>query len=135
MINKDEIINKLKNIAKKYDLDFLIVFGSFLKESFREEGELKSDIDIAYFKLKNDIKYDDLYFEIFETLNGRDIDLINLYDDNSYFLEKEIFEKGKKVYIKNKDLYFERYHQTFKNYNDWRQFDSILDRNLSKIEN
>lgn len=65
---RDEIYNKIKNIAEKYEYDF-VVFGSRAREDYRNN----SDIDIAIlgdvssedkFKIKNEFDEIDMEYMV-----------------------------------------------------------------------
>ncbi len=115
---------KLQKIAKTLDLDFIIIFGSRAKNTANEN----SDYDIAFYKKDKNYDYDEVYDKIWEILEHKDLNLIDLNQDNSYFLEEEIFKSGVLICFKTEELFIERRNQTFFNYNDYKQYDYILEK-------
>ena len=100
MLTRD-IILKLEGISKKYQLDFLVLF------------DLKSSsINLAYYKLDDDIKIDSLRGHI-EQIVKKEFNLINLSDKNSYLIKEVVYKKGFKIYVRDEQLYKIKRNNTF----------------------
>jgi len=122
--NEDKIKEKVKEIAQKYGLSFVALFGSQATGKTHQ----KSDIDIAYLS-KNDLgleRESNLIFDLSAIFRNENIDLLNLKNAKPllyYGVFKNcrvIFEKTPlifqtlrayafKKYIETKPLYEERF--------------------------
>jgi len=93
----------LKKLAKKYDLEVLVLFGSKAKNI----GNKFSDFDFAYFSYKNfDFELDfKLKCELSEIFNTTKIDLINLNKQEDIVLRYEIFNNGICIYEKENGFF------------------------------
>ena len=122
--NEDKIKEKVKEIAQKYGLSFVALFGSQATGKTHQ----KSDIDIAYLS-KNDLgleRESNLIFDLSAIFRNENIDLLNLKNAKPllyYGVFKNcrvIFEKTPltfqtlrayafKKYVETKPLYEERF--------------------------
>lgn len=100
---KPETVKIIEELAKKYDLKLVMLFGSVAKENMRE----KSDIDIAV--LPSDQKFYEKDFASFtydlmeaEDMEKREIEVVPISSENPLLLY-HIFYYGKPLYIKNKE--------------------------------
>jgi predicted nucleotidyltransferase len=137
MLNLKKLKVDLIKVSKKFELDFLILFGSYAKGKQRENCENESDLDFAFFKLKENekLRFVDLYFEISKLINGdMKLNLIDLSEDNQYLLEEEIFRTGKLIFCTDKEIYYDRRNQTFFNYINYKEYDYILENSLKSCQ-
>jgi uncharacterized protein len=90
-------LSRIKKLCAKYGVKRFSVFGSVLRDDFRED----SDIDFVVDFNENDpIKYTDLYFQLKESLEKifkRQIDLIEERGVKNSFFRREL--DGSKVLI------------------------------------
>jgi predicted nucleotidyltransferase len=101
---KSSLRNKFLNIAKKFNLDFFVLFGSRANNTNRED----SDWDFAFYRKKslNSEEKDNLLFEIVKVLENDNIDLIEIdLVKTPPKLIYNILEFGEPIYIKNKRLF------------------------------
>lgn len=100
---KEYYEKKLIEIAKKYDFDYFILFGSHVINKDKKN----SDFDLAYFKkqqLLTDQEFE-LYEEVQSLFKEKNFDLIKLDLKTSEVLKFEIYKNGYCFYAKNKNLY------------------------------
>ena len=99
----EEIREKIvKFLTKKYELEAIIIFGSYARNTQNEE----SDIDIAIKSEKN-VNIQELKIQL-EDLLKKDIDLINLDKIENEAFRYEILMTGELIYVKDQykfDLY------------------------------
>ena len=99
----EEIREKIvKFLTKKYDLEAIIIFGSYARNTQNEE----SDIDIAIKSEKN-VNIQETKIEL-EDLLKKDIDLIDLDKIENEAFRYEILMTGELIYVKDQykfDLY------------------------------
>ncbi len=94
---------QINNIAKKYNLDLILIFGSFANGKIHKE----SDIDIAARTTKSDFSFKELsgmifdLQEVFGFENEVDLAIINYADP---FFLKKITEKPQLIYGTERDL-------------------------------
>jgi predicted nucleotidyltransferase len=113
-----DIKNSLIEISKVFKLDFLILFGSRSTNRFREN----SDYDLAFFKKNISIDEEIGLRDNLDVLfKDKKYDLINLEKDHSYYLLQQIYQKGKTLYLSNKDRLEIEKENTFFNYVDSKQ--------------
>lgn len=117
---------KLQIVAKKYDLDFFILFGS------RARGTAKknSDYDLAYSKdlvLKQKKEFEK---DISEILIDNEFDLIQIDNLTAPVLKMQIFKEGVCIYVKNKNL-FERTKEN--SYFDFVDSQYLLEKTKEKF--
>ena len=92
----------VKFLTKKYELEAIIIFGSYARNTQNEE----SDIDIAMKSVKN-VNIQELKIEL-EDLLKKDIDLIDLDKIENEAFRYEILMTGELIYVKDQykfDLY------------------------------
>ena len=95
MDNEKLIYQQISDIARKYDTDKVVLFGS----RSRKTNDWKSDIDLAIYGCKH---FRDLYFDINENVDTLlTFDIINMdRNDISSLLIKEIERDGIIIYEK-----------------------------------
>ncbi len=119
MILNERQTEDLANIAKKFDLALIILFGSYVSEKIHE----KSDIDIAVYlaKEKPTLKeYSELVEAFHEVFSYKEIDLSFINHSDPLFLKK-ILEKCQLLYgsvskFQNLKIY------AFKKYQDHKRY-------------
>ncbi|PIS34974.1 MAG: hypothetical protein COT36_04875 [Parcubacteria group bacterium CG08_land_8_20_14_0_20_38_56] len=95
MLNLNKVKPKIEEMAKKYNLNFMVVFGSRISGLVHK----KSDVDLAY-SAKRPLDYQkeyELICELRRVLNLEpkvEIELVNL-DNAPPLLSKEVAFKGK----------------------------------------
>ncbi|MBU4480926.1 nucleotidyltransferase domain-containing protein [Patescibacteria group bacterium] len=103
---------KLKELAEKYQLKLMILFGSQVKERFHQE----SDVDVAYLS-KKDLSGKEIIAldcDLIDVFSQDRVDLTNLRQDNP-FLSSEIAKNSQLLYGKEMD-YLEFKAFAFKDY-------------------
>ncbi|MBM4177335.1 nucleotidyltransferase domain-containing protein [Candidatus Gribaldobacteria bacterium] len=96
--------NKLKEIAKKYQLELVLLFGS------RAEGTNRkgSDYDIAYLSKSSFIDYQNQKTNINMALSNffekKDLRFFDIEVDNPLLLKK-VFDNPQVLYISNEECY------------------------------
>jgi uncharacterized protein len=126
---------KLKNLAKKYNLDLLILFGSRAQKTNKKY----SDFDLAFYKSDISTKEEMRLFEdIINIIEFEKIDLVNISTNHNAKLRNEIFSKGQPIYQKRKGLFFELKGKAWIDYQDFRRFEpknaQILKRSIDKMQ-
>ena len=94
----EKIIEIILEMLKKYNAEFIYIFGSYAKGLENKE----SDIDIAFFSDKSYGEYE--VFQSAQEISAilkKDIDLVQLKNSTTVF-QKEIVENGQIIYEKNK---------------------------------
>ena len=107
---------EIEEIAKKYDLDFIVVFGSYGTDRYTEN----SDIDLAFERKKGlTVKEEsDLFTDIMMCFKTGNIDLINA-KKASILLKNEIAKEGRVLY--EKENFFARFQsKVFKLFQEMR---------------
>lgn len=96
---------KIKEIAEKYDLELLLLFGSRVKGKTLHK---ESDFDVAYLSDKKlDLKEESrLIMDIMKIFKSDKIDLANIKMAHP-LLMKEIFTNHKIIFCKNLSVYFQ----------------------------
>ena len=105
MIDTDKIKPQIKNLAEKYSLDLVILFGS--QASGRTHKE--SDYDVAYLSNK-ELSFKDegqIIIELAKIIGIRDERLVNLSNIKKAgaLLLKEIFDKHLVLFCANRAAY------------------------------
>ncbi|MDP1538857.1 MAG: nucleotidyltransferase domain-containing protein [bacterium] len=123
-------LNRIKKTVKKYNLNFIVLFGSQTENATHK----KSDIDLAYSsKTHFDYKKEyNLSQELQRILNSNiEIDLVNL-NNVSPFLAKKIAFEGKLLAENtlHSFAYFQMY--AFKLFNEFRPLMSLRDKFIAK---
>jgi predicted nucleotidyltransferase len=111
---------RLSEVAKKYNLLTLVLFGSRAVGNERED----SDYDFAYFS-KSELdseNYIDLFNDIMELVGNENIDLIDINKNKSHLLRYEIFSKGKCVYEYKKGFFNNLKIMAWFDYKDYEHY-------------
>jgi len=119
--------NKLIKISEKYNLEFLVLFGSRAKGNFTEE----SDWDFAYYSSKKVDKIK-LWNEL--EIIFKNVDLVEINGATSIYLKKEICENFKIIYEKREGLFEDFRDLVYFEYNDnleyLKEYEKYLENNL-----
>jgi len=104
MINKN--FSTINKIAKKYDLDLILLFGSQLRK--KKYLHQESDFDIAYLNRKDLNLADEakLICDLMPIFKSERIDLVNLKRATP-LLMKQIFENHKVLFCRNLKIYYQ----------------------------
>jgi len=109
-------LSQIKKIGEKYDLDFVVLFGSQAKSpSIGQE----SDLDIAIYK-RGEIKssvFPEIYFELSQIFKGQNLDLKTLPGSDP-LLRFYIMKDGIPLYIKDTTFYHEFFSFAYKDFHD-----------------
>lgn len=127
--------NRLKEIAKQYNLLVLVLFGS------RADGTAKktSDWDFAFYSFKEmDLKkVEDLKLDISKVISTTALDLIDLNRNFNVVLRKSIFFEGKCIYEFKEGIFEDFQDRIYFEYLDFKdQLDlksEFLKKELSSI--
>lgn len=123
---------KIENIAKKYSLRLLVLFGSRATNTHHE----KSDFDIAYIK-KGELLFSDrlqLIISLEDFFKTERVDLVNLSTANILF-RYEIMQSGKLLYG-DESLYASCKRLAFRDFLDSRsllRLESLLIKKRQKM--
>lgn len=111
LVNKirEQLIEKVK---QEVNPAFIILFGSFAKETVREE----SDIDLAYFSSKQLSSYDRFLLSNELALIGeREVDLIDIKEIDTVFT-MQIFAHGIPIYIEDENEFIRQRMRAYSMY-------------------
>ena len=111
-----EELDQVKKIGQKYDLDFILLYGSQAKgKSVTKE----SDFELAIYR-RDDIVPEDyfgIYLELNKVFAGQNLDLKTLAGTDT-LLRFQIIKDGIPLYIKDQTLYHEFYAFAYKDFHD-----------------
>lgn len=97
MLNNEIQQRMIDTINERLDTDFILLFGSFAKETGRDD----SDIDLAYFSNNHLSSYERFLLSgELAAITCREIDLIDIKLIDTVFT-MQIFEQGKLIYVKD----------------------------------
>lgn len=108
--------SSLRDIAKIYNLNLLVVFGSYATE----DNSKNSDLDIAYISEK-EISEKDLVYDIVKKTKIENIDLVEISNRTPIELKWEIMKKGVCIYENEKYLYIETFCNAYMDYVDFQE--------------
>lgn len=105
MIDTDKIKPQIKQLAEKYSLNLVILFGSQVKGKTHKE----SDYDVAYLSDKK-LSFEDegkIIIELAPIVGARDERLVNLSNIKKAgaLLLKEIFDKHQVLFCADRNIY------------------------------
>ena len=117
----------IDNIVKKYDLELLVIFGSYGTDRYRKD----SDIDIAYISKTNLSPKDDfaLLNDLIRHFRKAEVDLVNFKKAN-VLLKYEIITKVTKVLYGNDEVLEHVKLYTIKRFQEMKPF---LDKRVAFI--
>lgn len=108
--------NQVKKVGQKYNLDFIVMFGS------RAKGQpvtKETDLDIAIYK-KGNIKPADfleLYLVLHEIFKGQNLDL-KILNESDPLLRFQIMKDAIPLYIKRSAFYHEYFSFAYKDFHE-----------------
>lgn len=106
---KEQLIKKVK---QEVNPAFIILFGSFAKDTVREE----SDIDLAYFSSKQLSSYDRfLLSNELALIGGREVDLVDIKEIDTVFT-MQIFAHGTPIYIRDENEFIRQRMRAYSMY-------------------
>lgn len=111
-----EKLDQIKKVGQKYDLDFIVMFGSQAKGQIITK---ETDLDIAVYKT-GDIKPADflgLYLALHEILKGQNLDL-KILNEADPLLRFQIMKNAVPLYIKNPTFYHEFFSFAYKDFQE-----------------
>jgi len=114
-MNKKEI----NRIAKKYDLEEVILFGS---KASGEDRALDTDIAICSKKDLSPDEFLDLLGEFNKLLSTEKVDLVDLRKVRDLTFLWEIYSKGKLLFEKKVGTFLEKRASAFLDYHDFKRF-------------
>lgn len=110
-------MEKIKKIAEKFNLKFIITFGS--KAKGKEKND--SDLDLAYYP-EGDVDNENLYQDLMEHFKRADIDLIDLKKTRSHLFIFACLKEGKVLYEKKEGIVNDFLWKSYLNYKDFERF-------------
>lgn len=124
----------LKLLAKKFNLKFLVLFGSRANGTFKKS----SDWDFAYYP-KSDFSIEDeinLFDSIMFILKDEKVDLINLRNQEDYLIRKNVSENSILIYEEEDGIFSEFQVNSIFNYIDYLPIYRIEEEIVNKrLEN
>lgn len=125
MLFSESIQTQVNKFCLRNKIDFLILFGSFAQERSRSS----SDIDLAVHMKNPDITVDklDFIFQL-EEIFKHSLDLVVLTPFTDPLLKFEIFFKGKPLFMKNENYFFEQKALAWKIYVDTKKIRDFKSR-------
>mgnify|MGYP003427455276 CR=1 FL=1 len=125
----------LQEIAKKYRLSLLILFGSAAKQQQHALG----DIDLAFYRhsFMSHEEEQELWIDVMAALKREDIDLVNIYNNKSVLLRYQIFIHGQLIYEENPGLFSTMRWQAYIDFEDFKPFykqkSELIDNRLNNM--
>lgn len=127
----------IKELAVKYNLKLIMLFGSATKKTFRD----RSDLDIAVLGDKNFYQkhYSDFIYDLVEVenLEKREIEVVPISDINPILLYN-IFNEGIPLYKRNEEEYWRTCNWARHSYEENKRFfygrKELMEKRLAKIK-
>jgi predicted nucleotidyltransferase len=104
---------KLIALAEKYNVIMVLLFGSSVKESYHEGGDLDLGIQFSHIPQNSTT----VLTELISIFKGYTIDVVVL-NHSDPVLKFEIISNYKILYCKDKEIFINFYLNTIKQYND-----------------
>lgn len=119
----DKYFDKIQELASKYSIKYLILFGSRAKNKHRSD----SDWDFAYypygeFTAENHIS---LFDELSTLLSTDKIDLINISTSKNFLVIKNIYVEGKVIFEFKRGLFNSKRWDAWIMYQDFKKYQDI----------
>jgi predicted nucleotidyltransferase len=107
ILEKKKIINKIRGILlKRKEIEFSILFGSFLQELPFKDIDVGIFLNKDYLEKINKIDYIiELGIYIEDRIKGFNFDIVILNELNSSFLY-HVFKEGKLLFARDKEKYY-----------------------------
>lgn len=103
---------QLRNFCIRWQIAELAVFGSILRDDFRFNGEIPSDVDLLFsdgeHSQKNLILQVRMMFELEEILH-RKVDMLSkkaVLSDPNFIRRQHILESAKVIYVEGQRIHF-----------------------------
>ena len=112
--------NELKIIAKEYNINLMILFGSYLTKNFTQDSDIDIAIQAENIKLINQHKLEILN-KIVAAFNYQEIDLV-LLNHADPLLKLQIAENGRLIYQKQDYLFNNFKVQAMNEHQDAKKF-------------
>lgn len=112
MLTNEIMVQLIEKVKQEVNPAFIILFGSFAKDTVREE----SDIDLAYFSSKQLSSYDRfLLSNELALIGGREVDLVDIKNIDTVFA-MQIFAHGIPIYIEDENEYIRQRMRAYSMY-------------------
>ncbi|MDW0114675.1 nucleotidyltransferase domain-containing protein [Sporosarcina saromensis] len=112
MLTNEIMVQLIEKVKQEVNPAFIILFGSFAKDTVREE----SDIDLAYFSSKQLSSYDRfLLSNELALIGGREVDLVDIRNIDTVFT-MQIFAHGIPIYIEDENEYIRQRMRAYSMY-------------------
>lgn len=132
-IDKKKIINKLRAILlKKKEIEFALVFGSFVSDLPFEDIDVGIYLNKDYLEKINKLDYIiELGIYLEEKIKSFEIDLVILNDLDYNFLY-HVFKEGKILFARDKEKYYDFIIYVIENYLDYKEYRDYLIKEFLK---
>ena len=131
ILEKKKIINRIRGILlKRKEIEFSILFGSFLQELPFKDIDVGIFLNKDYLKKINKIDYIidlDIYIE--DRIKGFNFDIVILNELNSSFLY-HVFKEGKLLFARDKEKYYNYIIYIIEDYLDYKEYRDLLIKEL-----
>jgi len=127
ILYKEELIDKVIEYIDKSNIQFIVIFGSILKDSFNNESDIdigimfKSDTD--FFEARKQIS-----LNLYELINN-DLDIVAL-NTADIIITMQIIANGKLMYCENNENYTSFKVRKLSEYADFKQSRQWLENNF-----
>lgn len=112
MLTNEIMVQLIEKVKQEVNPAFIILFGSFAKDTVREE----SDIDLAYFSSKQLSSYDRfLLSNELALIGGREVDLVDIRNIDTVFT-MQIFAHGIPIYIEDENEFIRQRMRAYSMY-------------------
>jgi predicted nucleotidyltransferase len=126
--------NSLEELAIKYKLNLIILFGSYAKGTVKAGSDI--DIAVVPHTALSQTKEQNLYHDLVKIFSRADIDLVNLNTSHNVLLEYEIFSKGKVLYQSDREYFVNKRMKAYFDYQDFKTYlNQQKDAFLSALDN
>jgi predicted nucleotidyltransferase len=131
ILEKKKIINKIRGILlKRKEIEFSILFGSFLQELPFKDIDVGIFLNKDYLEKINKIDYIiELGIYIEDRIKGFNFDIVILNELNSSFLY-HVFKEGKLLFARDKEKYYNYIIYIIEDYLDYKKYRDLLIKEL-----
>lgn len=128
---KKKIINRIRGmLLKRKEIEFSILFGSFLQELPFKDIDVGIFLNKDYLEKINKIDYIiDLGIYIEDRIKGFYFDIVILNELNSSFLY-HVFKEGKLLFARDKEKYYNYMIYIIEDYLDYKEYRDLLIKEL-----
>ena len=123
---KEQLIEKVK---QEVNPAFIILFGSFAKDTVREE----SDIDLAYFSSNKQLSSYDRFLLSNELalIGGREVDLVDIKEIDTVFT-MQIFAQGIPIYLQDENEFIRQRMRAYSMYATLNEQRAVIINDIKK---